>query len=263
MVLPTRATTRADGAAPRAHAQAWRRPRRGAGPRRRDRRRRAPLRRARLRRDPGRPPRRPGRRRSRASGACTRAAWHSSARTWRTPRVGRGACLPARDRGSGQRREGRVRRDPAAGRRQGTRASSCSWASSSWSRASLLYLSNTFPSIAGMMVLTVGLLVGVALFYMGLTAARDARRRARPPSAASSVKSQTAKSSRQSGGSAAVSYRPLNRGRAPPARGTMRAGGAPCLCRVRGRQLRLPHRRGRGPRPRRHELLHREGRARP
>lgn len=40
----------------------------------------------------------------------------------------------------------------------------------------VLYLSNTFPSIAGMMVLTVGLLVGVALFYMGLTQRRDARK---------------------------------------------------------------------------------------
>lgn len=40
----------------------------------------------------------------------------------------------------------------------------------------VLYLSNTFPSIAGMMVLTVGLLVGVALFYLGLSQRRDARK---------------------------------------------------------------------------------------
>lgn len=38
------------------------------------------------------------------------------------------------------------------------------------------YLSDTFPSIAGMMVLSVGLLVGVALFYMGLSQRRDARK---------------------------------------------------------------------------------------
>ena len=42
----------------------------------------------------------------------------------------------------------------------------------------VVYLSDTFPSIAGMMVLSVGLLVGVALFYMGLSQRRDARRAA-------------------------------------------------------------------------------------
>ena len=40
----------------------------------------------------------------------------------------------------------------------------------------VVYLSDTFPSIAGMMVLSVGLLVGVALFYMGLSQRRDARK---------------------------------------------------------------------------------------
>ena len=41
-----------------------------------------------------------------------------------------------------------------------------------------LYLSDTFPSIARMMILTVALLVGVAVFYLGIAQGRD-RRKAR------------------------------------------------------------------------------------